>query len=57
MRRVGKTYFLKNIIEHLQKDYNIAKENILYIDKEDDNFSDIVDDKTLSVYIKKKLRT
>jgi len=37
MRRVGKSYFLKEVVEHLFEQ-EVAKENILFIDKEDLKF-------------------
>lgn len=48
-RRVGKTYFMKQIIDILKQD--IQDENILFINKEDLAWEFIVDYKDLHDYI------
>ena len=53
MRRVGKSYFLKQIIDEL-KSTGIPSGNILYIDKEDIDFDFIVAYQDLNSYIKDK---
>ena len=53
MRRVGKSYFLKQIIDEFKK-MNIPSANILYIDKEDIELDFIETYKDLNSYIKNK---
>jgi predicted AAA+ superfamily ATPase len=50
MRRVGKSYFLKQIIQLLQQD-GVDEKNILYIDKERLEFDFIKNYKDLDLYI------
>jgi predicted AAA+ superfamily ATPase len=52
MRRVGKSYFLKQIIE-LLKQQDVAEKNILYIDKEQLEFDFIQNYQDLNRYIEK----
>jgi uncharacterized protein len=54
MRRVGKSYFLKQIIDNLLKS-GVAKSNILFIDKENIDFDFIQNYKDLNSYVKEKL--
>ena len=54
MRRVGKSYFFKQIIDELQNN-DVPKENILYIDKDDIDFDFIDDYKQLNQYIVDKM--
>ena len=54
MRRVGKSYFLKQIIEQLLK-RKIPRYRIIFIDKEDLEFDFIKDYTDLNSYLKKKL--
>lgn len=54
MRRVGKSYILKQIISEL-KDQGILENNILYIDKESREFDDIVCNRSLNQYVDKHL--
>lgn len=51
-RRVGKSYILFQIIDELEKQYNILPEQILYINKELNQFDFINDYSDLLVYIK-----
>jgi predicted AAA+ superfamily ATPase len=53
MRRVGKSFFLRQLIEILQKD-GIPQKNILYIDKESLEFDFIQNYKGLDQYINSK---
>lgn len=54
MRRVGKSYFIRQAIEELQKS-GVKKQNIIYIDKEDMDFSFIQNCNDLHEYIKEKV--
>jgi len=54
MRRVGKSVFLKQIIEHLHEK-NVRDEDILYIDKELLAFDFLRDYRDLETYITEKL--
>ncbi len=54
MRRVGKSYFLKQIIEELKSD-EVSLEQIIYIDKENIEFDFIKNYTDLYDYIKSKL--
>ncbi|MGA1871263.1 MAG: ATP-binding protein [bacterium] len=54
MRRVGKSYFLRQIIDLLQQQ-GVKEKNILYIDKEDVTFDFIQNYSILNTYIKKRL--
>lgn len=51
IRRSGKTYFMKQIINFLKTEKNINDKNILYIDKEDLAFEFIKDYNDLNKYI------
>ncbi len=52
-RRVGKSFLLKQIIEHIR---NIDKTaHVIYIDKELDEFRDITDEASLYQYVKAQL--
>ncbi|HLV52264.1 MAG TPA: AAA family ATPase [Flavobacterium sp.] len=51
-RRVGKSYMLKLIIEEIKKSENA---NIIYIDKEQERFSEINNHIQLYNYVKNKL--
>ena len=53
MRRVGKSYFIKQIIRHLEQN-QVAERNILYIDKELMEFDFIKNYKHLDEYVKRK---
>ena len=53
MRRVGKSYFLKQIINEL-KSTGVPPDNILYIDKEDIDFDFITTYQDLNSYIQDK---
>ncbi|HBM17580.1 MAG TPA: ATPase [Lentisphaeria bacterium] len=55
MRRVGKSYFLRQIIEEL-KLKGIAPEQILYIDKEDLKYDSIRTYQDLNSYVKKEFK-
>lgn len=55
LRRSGKSFFIKQIIEKLKKD-KVSQKNILYINKESVEFDFIVDYKDLVNYIKKTLK-
>ncbi len=52
MRRVGKSYFLKQIIANIVKN-GITEDNIIFIDKENIDFDFIHDYNDLNAYIKK----
>lgn len=54
MRRVGKSYFIKQIIRHLEQN-QVPEKNILYIDKELMEFDFIKTYKHLDEYVKRKL--
>jgi predicted AAA+ superfamily ATPase len=54
MRRVGKSYILRQIIEEL-KTQGVAQNNIVYIDKESRDFDEIVCNRSLNKYIDKNL--
>jgi len=56
MRRVWKTYFLRSIMSHLEKNHGIDKKQIIYIDKENEKFDKILDYMQLSEYIKKEAK-
>ena len=51
MRRVGKSYLLKQLINHLKSGKNIADSSILFIDKEDLKYDEIQDYKDLYNYV------
>ena len=51
-RRVGKSYMLKLIMEEIEKSGNV---NLIYIDKEQERFSDINNHTQLYNYLKNKL--
>ena len=53
MRRIGKSYFLKQIIEEL-KNNNVTPEQVIFIDMEDLEFDFIKNYKDLYEYIKSK---
>lgn len=53
MRRVGKSFFLKQIIEELQTSKKVPAKNILYIDKESLEFDFIQTYKDLNTYVEK----
>lgn len=53
-RRVGKSYMMKLIIEEIKKNENA---NIIYIDKEQEQFSEINNHKQLYNYVKDNLST
>ena len=53
-RRVGKSYMLKLIIEEIKKSENV---NIIYIDKEQERFSEINNHTQLYNYVKNNLST
>ena len=46
-RRVGKSYLLRSLINHLIKEYNIPAKNILYINKDIQDFDFIKDSENL----------
>ncbi|MBQ9230140.1 MAG: ATP-binding protein [Prevotella sp.] len=48
-RRVGKSYVMRQVADEIQKDNVTA--NIIYIDKERLEFSDIIDEKTLYQFV------
>ena len=52
-RRVGKSYLMKLLIEEIRQSENV---NIIYIDKELEQFSQIDNHSQLYEYVKKKLR-
>jgi len=54
-RRVGKSYLLKSIIEHIQK--KDKKANIIYIDKELSDFDSISDYNSLITYTELQINT
>jgi len=54
-RRVGKSYLLKSIIEHIQK--KDKKANIIYIDKELSDFDSISDYHSLITYTELQINT
>lgn len=54
MRRVGKSYLLKLIIEEIKKD---KAANIVFIDKESASFDFIENQKDLNQYLKENLKT
>lgn len=56
MRRVGKSFFLKQIIKELQKSKSIPSENILFINKESLEFDFIKIYKDLNDYVQKSFR-
>lgn len=56
MRRVGKSYFLKQIISNLTKEQNIDNSLILFIDKENLEFDEIQNYKDLYSYVEKYYR-
>lgn len=56
IRRSGKTYFMKQIIDFLINDKKVSEENILYIDKEDLEFDFIKDYVSLNNYITEKFQ-
>lgn len=56
IRRSGKTYFMKQIIDFLVNDKKVSEENILYIDKEDLEFDFINDYVSLNNYITEKFQ-
>lgn len=51
LRRSGKTYFIRQIIDYLENDKWISNDNIIHIDKEDLKFDLIKDYKDLYNYI------
>lgn len=53
-RRVGKSYILFQIMDFLEKEKKISPNQILYINKEREEFSFIKDEKDLLQYIKSK---
>ncbi len=55
MRRVGKSYFILQIIDELKKS-GVKKNNIIYIDKEDMDFSFIRNSVDLHEYIKENTK-
>lgn len=55
MRRVGKSYFLRMIINHLREDQSVA-DQIIYIDMESLDFEFIYDYRKLNSYIKSKAK-
>jgi predicted AAA+ superfamily ATPase len=54
-RRVGKSFILKQIIEHIRNNDKAAR--IIFIDKELDEFRDITNEKSLYRYIKEQLES
>ncbi|MFN3997560.1 ATP-binding protein [Algoriphagus sp.] len=52
-RRVGKSYMLKMIIKHIKE--NRPEANVIYIDKELEKFSEIINHSDLDHYVKLKL--
>lgn len=52
-RRVGKSFILKNIINDLLKN-SVSRNNIIYINKEDLQFDDIIGYKELDRYLKEQ---
>ncbi|MDE6019351.1 MAG: AAA family ATPase, partial [Muribaculaceae bacterium] len=53
-RRVGKSYILKSVVQHIQE--NDLAANIITIDLEDFAFSHITDDKALHAEITSRLK-
>jgi len=56
IRRCGKTYFMKQIIDLIIEKKSVKKENIIYIDKEDLSFDFIKDYSDLYEYIEEKTK-
>lgn len=56
LRRVGKSTFIKQIIEYLQKEQDIKSGNIIYINKESLDFDFISDYKVLNDYVLKRIK-
>ncbi len=53
-RRVGKSYILLQLIEEIKQ--NCTDANIIFIDKELDDFSDLQDNKSLYAFVASKLK-
>ena len=51
-RRVGKSYILFQIMDELEQDLGVDRENIIYINKELNEFDTMSDYNDLLVYIK-----
>ncbi len=56
LRRVGKSTFIKQIIEYLQKEKGVKPANIIYINKESLDFDFITNYKELNDYVAKKIK-
>jgi len=56
MRRCWKTYFMKQVIDHLITDRKVNRENIIYINKEDLRFDFIKDYSDLYLYIENQIK-
>ena len=56
LRRVGKSTFIKQIIEYLQKEKGVKPANIIYINKESLDFDFISNYKDLNDYVSKKIK-
>ncbi len=56
LRRVGKSTFIKQIIEYLQKEKDVKPTNIIYINKESIDFDFISNYKELNEYVSKKIK-
>ncbi len=54
-RRVGKSYLLKTIIQHIKSKDKAA--NIIYVDKELNDFDFITDNKSLIMYVESKIES
>ena len=56
LRRVGKSTFIKQIIDYLQKEKGVKPANIIYINKESLDFDFITNYKELNDYVSKKIK-
>lgn len=56
LRRVGKSTFIKQIIDYLQKEKGVKPANIVYINKESLDFDFISNYKDLNDYVSKKIK-